>query len=62
VNYVIFMTVVDALQNLFEYIGSLLFIEELLFNDPLKQLATLTKLRNQVNILFILKVLVQLQN
>ena len=61
-NDVILMAVVNTLQNLFEDIGSVLLIEELLFDDLLKQLTTLTQFRNEVYILFILEVLVQFQN
>ena len=49
-----------GLQDLLEKSGSNIFVEELGFDDPVKQLATRAQLRHEVHIGRILKVLVQL--
>jgi hypothetical protein len=41
VSYALAMTIVEGLQDLFEYSRSLFFREEFLGNDPVKQLSSL---------------------
>jgi len=61
-SYVLSMTVVDTLQDLLEYLSSIFLIKELLFNNLIKQLSTLTHFSDKVHILGVFEVLIKLND
>ena len=56
------MTIVNGLQNLLEYLNSVCLLEVLFSNDPIEQLAATAELCDEVDVLFILEVLVKLDD
>jgi len=56
------VAVVDALEHLLEAMCCLGLSEELLLNDLVEQLSSLAQLGDQVKVLFVLEVLVKLQD
>jgi len=56
------VAVVNALHNLLEHFGSISFIKELFFNDLIEQFSALADLSDEVNILGVLKVLIELDD
>ena len=56
------MAVVERLKDLFEALGGLLLREEFLLDDPVEQFTSFANLSDQVDILLLLKVLVELED
>ena len=61
-THTLFMAVVDRLEYLFEYVARFEFAKKFLFYDLIEELTAIAKLRDEVDIFGILKVLVELQN
>ena len=62
VSDVLFMAVIDGLQDLFENLCSVFLIEELLFNNFIKKFTTLAHFSDEVYIFIVFKVLVELND